>query len=180
MNAAYAKLSEQNWIDKQNHAANVAKAVSSQVPNAATKMTNWQNGIMTGNNRRSAQINEMAALNPLQVGLQNMLLGGYMGGGGEFGFGAGAKQANATLARGLASRGISPDSGVAQSALGTALAQMQAADAERRKKYGLQLLQANPAYYNSASARYGDKGGSGWGQVASTAMQVLPYAIEAM
>ncbi len=120
-------------------------------------------GDSTMNKTKSATINTMDAFNPLQVQLQNMLLQNYMGGAGEFGFGAGAKQANATLSQGMANRGISQDSGVAQSAMGSALAQMLAADTARRQQYGLNLLQANPAYYNSMQMQLGKQQQGGLG-----------------
>lgn len=123
-------------------------------------------GDSTMNQNKSAQINYMDAYNPETVALQNALLRAYMSGSGEYGLGAGMKQAQATLGQGAASRGISPQSGAYQSMMAKMFADALGQDAMQRQQYGLNLMQANPAYYNSMQLQLGKQQQPGFGQFA--------------
>ena len=81
---------------------------------------------------------------PEQGDALRKMLEAYMGGNGEFGFGPAAQSMNATLGRTMAGRGISPTSGVYDSALGNSLAALASNDANARRMYGLNLATADP------------------------------------
>ena len=137
--------------------------------NYAAPYTAHQEGIIgdtTMNANKSATINQMAALNPAQVQLQNALIAAYMGGGGEFGLGAGMKQANATMERAAAARGIDPRSGVTQSLLARMMSEALAQDSMNRQQYGMNLMTQSPAYYNALQLQLGKQQGSGFGDFA--------------
>jgi len=129
-------------------------------PFGFTQQRQWGDASMHGN--KSVQFNQMQALNPLQVALQNSMINRYMGGGGEFGFGGAAKQAQATLGQGLARRGISPDSGVAQSAMGSMLSQALQGDVQNRRNYGLNLMSQGPQYFSALQRTLGKQKGPGF------------------
>lgn len=95
------------------------------------------------------QFNQMSALNPMQVQMQNQMLRSFMAGNGEFGFGRAARQGQDTLRSVMASRGISPQSPAYQGALAQVMANAAAQDTAARRQYGLNLLQAAPAHYQS-------------------------------
>ena len=78
-----------------------------------------------------------------QGNLLRQMIGQYQA-GGDFGFGDYAKSAQQTLGSGMARRGISPSSGVYQSALGNMLAQAASQAGANRLQFGLGLAQADP------------------------------------
>jgi len=117
----------------------IAAAVGSKLLGGATSKKEETSGL--------TKYAQPRYVSPEQGSLLTQMLQRYMSGGGEFGFGGAAKQAQATLGAGLASRGISPTSGVAQSAMGQMLAQALAQDTAARRAYGLNLLQARPQTY---------------------------------
>jgi len=81
---------------------------------------------------------------PGQVGLLERMIGSYGRGQGEFGFGPAAQQGSATLRNMMGQRGISPSSGVYNSALAQMLAQAMGQDVNARRQFGLGLAQARP------------------------------------
>jgi len=145
-------------------------------PMGFTQQRQWGDSSMHGN--KSLQFNQMQALNPMQVQLQNALLGRFMGGGGEFGFGGGAKQAQATLGRAGQRRGISPDSGVMQSAMGGMLAQALQGDVQNRRNYGLGLMTQSPQHFLALQRQLGKQKGPGAGDYIGQAIGgALPYGV---
>lgn len=122
------------------------------------------------------QFNQMSALNPMQVQLQNQMLRSFMAGNGDFGFGQAAKQGQDTLASIMASRGISPTSPAYSGALAQVMAQAAAADTQNRRNYGMGLLQATPAHYQSLTrqlARGEKQEGGGLGGLMGTGLGIL-------
>ena len=114
------------------------------------------------------------AVNPWQNEALKSILAQYMGGGGEVGFGSAARQGRATLGRAMAGRGISPDSGVYQSALGQMLGQYAAADEQNRRNFGLNLVTAAPPLYSRGGQTtvqqgrgYGDRIGGAAGDIGT-------------
>lgn len=125
-----------------------------------------QAGDTTMVKNRQATISYMDALNPETVALQNAMLRAYMSGSGEFGLGAGMKQANATMGQYAARAGIPVGSGAYASALSKMYGQALGQDAMARQQYGMQLMQASPAYYNSMQLALGKQQNPGFGEFA--------------
>ena len=106
-------------------------------------------GALTGNygSQKSQNIHKTKyAYDPAmaeQGGLLRQMIGQFQA-GGDFGFGDYARSMQGTLGQGMARRGISPSSGVYQSALGNMLAQAGAQAGQNRMQYGLGLVQADP------------------------------------
>jgi hypothetical protein len=120
-------------------------------------------GDTTMNKNKSATINTMNALNPMQVILQNQMLDAYMKGSGDFGLGANMNQVNATLMQDAARRGIDVNSAAFQNLLSSAYASAAAKDAEQRKAWGLNLMTSGPQYYNAMQQQFGKQQGAGFG-----------------
>lgn len=122
------------------------------------------------------QFNQMSALNPMQVQLQNQMLRSFMAGNGEFGFGQAAKQGQDTLRSVMASRGISPQSPAYQGALAQVMANAASQDTAARRQYGMNLLTASPAYYQSLTrqlARGEKQEGGGLGGLVGTGLGLV-------
>jgi len=79
-----------------------------------------------------------------QTNLLNSMILAAQQGSGEFGFGPAAQQGYQTMANQMGQRGISMDSGVAQSALGNMMQQAIAGDTASRRNYMMGLAQARP------------------------------------
>jgi len=160
----------------QEAAASAAYPHSQPIPWSAS--ARGQIGDTTMQAGRQVQLNEMTPLNPETVALQNAMLRAYMSGSGEFGFGGAAKQANATMERAGAMRGIDPRSGVSQSLMARMLSEALAADAMNRQQYGMNLMQSSPAYYNSMMMQLGKKPAEGgFGQFAGNILGTAAGAL---
>jgi len=102
--------------------------------------------------------------NPMQWNLYKMLKDAYTSGSGDYGLGSNIKAGMSNLQQMMADRGISPESGVYNSALSNMIAQATEADAASRRDYGLNLLrtpvQTAVISGENLLPRYGDSGNS--------------------
>jgi len=105
---------------------------------------------------------ELVMTSPGGKYLLDKLIDQYARGGGDFGLGASLKAGQGALTQMMGARGISPESGVYQSALSNMFANAIAQDAAARRMYGLQLATAGPATahaqgLSSEWSRYGTR-----------------------
>ena len=93
-------------------------------------------------------------VNPAQQALYNTMAQRLLGGGGDFGFGSAYKQGKGQVQQMMAQRGISPQSGVAMSAMGNMTADAVGQDAANRRNTWFQLMGTPLQTAQTAGANY--------------------------
>lgn len=108
-----------------------------------------------------------------QLALFNRIMQAASNGSGEFGFGQAASQGMASLRQNMLNRGISPQSGVYNSALAQMFANAAGQDAGNRRNFAMQAAQMQPWTANATNYMdtpfTGAGGVTGMGRAANAA-----------